>query len=291
VHFALGTQGVDSTTLASGLALGSIVVTQVPGPVALAASFAGDATYVPSTDTKTFTITREETTTTYTGPTVILQGAAGVTLEARLLEDGTTPPVPYGQTLTLSLGSQSCAATVDASGTASCTLTFTGALGPEPIAAVFAGDAYYLPSQDTGKTAIVFAFPARGAFVLGDTTVAGASSSSVDWWGAQWSAHNSLSGGGAPAAFKGFADDPGGLPTTSPVGSCTGHWTTAPGNSSKPVGDVPSYMGVLVASSASKSGSTISGPWSQIVVVQTDAGYAANPGHAGTGRIVATFCP
>ena len=291
VHFALGTQSLDATTLASGLALGSIVVTQVPGSVALAASFAGDATYVASTDTQTFTITREETTTAYTGPTVILQGAAGVTLEAQLLEDGTTPPIPDGQTLTLSLGSQSCAAIVDGTGTASCMLTFTGPLGPEPIAAVFAGDAYYLPSQDTGKTAIVFAFPARGAFVLGDTTVAGAGSSIVDWWGAQWNAHNSLSGGGAPDAFKGFADAPAGLPTSSPVGSCTGRWATAPGNSSKPVGDVPAYMGVLVASSASKSGSTISGPWSQIVVVHTEPGYAANPGHAGTGRIVATFCP
>jgi hypothetical protein len=27
-----------------------------------------------------------------------------------------------------------------------------------------------------------------------------------------------------------------------------------------------------------------------IVIVQTDAGYEPNPGHAGTGTIVAQFC-
>ena len=46
----------------------------------------------------------------------------------------------------------------------------------------------------------------------------------------------------------------------------------------------------LVASSVTQSGSTISGNWGSIVVVQTDPGYGPNPGHAGTGTIVATFC-
>ena len=56
-------------------------------------------------------------------------------------------------------------------------------------------------------------------------------------------------------------------------------------------GDVPSYMGVVVASSVTKSGSNIDGVWGRIVVVKTDPGYAGNPGHAGTGTIVAVFCP
>jgi len=50
-------------------------------------------------------------------------------------------------------------------------------------------------------------------------------------------------------------------------------------------------MGVLVASSVTKSGTAISGNFSQIVVVATDPGYAPSPGHPGTGRIVATYCP
>ncbi len=291
VHFSLGTQAVDATTLASGVASATVVVTQTPGPVPLAASFSGDGTYLPSTDSKTFTITREQTTTTYTGPTVILQGASGVTLEAKLLEDGTTPPFPSGQTLTLSLGSQSCTATVDAAGIARCMLTFTGALGSQPLAATFAGDAYYLPSSDTGKTAIVFAFPVRGAFVLADATAAAAGAGSVEWWGAQWNSRNTFFLGAGPAAFKGFAGTPRNLPKTSPAGDCTGTWTTAPGNSSKPVGEVPSYMGVLVAGTATKSGPVVSGSYARIVVVRTDPGYSANPGHPGTGRIVATFCP
>jgi hypothetical protein len=50
-------------------------------------------------------------------------------------------------------------------------------------------------------------------------------------------------------------------------------------------------MGVIVTSEVSKSGSTISGPISRIVVVTPDPGYAPNPGHPGTGTVVATFCP
>ena len=53
------------------------------------------------------TVTKEETTTAYTGPTVVAQNLP-VTLKGRLLEDGTTAPSPFGQTLTLSVGSQSC---------------------------------------------------------------------------------------------------------------------------------------------------------------------------------------
>jgi len=49
-------------------------------------------------------------------------------------------------------------------------------------------------------------------------------------------------------------------------------------------------MGVLVSPSASKSGPTISGGVLRIVVVRTDPGYGPDPGSAGTGTVVATFC-
>ena len=135
------------------------------------------------------TVTREETTTTYTGPTVVAQGFP-VTLKAQLLEDGTTAPSPSGQTLTLSIGAQSCPATVDALGNAQCTIgPVTAPLGTSiPLGASFAGDIHYLPSSDTSKTAVVFAFPSRGDFVLGNLTVAAAGpSTNLTWWGAQWS--------------------------------------------------------------------------------------------------------
>jgi M6 family metalloprotease-like protein len=289
VTFTLGASDTcTATTTSAGVASCSITPNQVPGPYTITAAFGPDTDYQSSGATQPFAITREQTTTIYTGPTVILQGASGVKLEGKLLEDGVTPI--SGRTLTLKLGAQSCTGTTGANGVAGCTLTFTGALGGQQLSAIFAGDAYYLPSSDTSKTATVFAFPSRGAFVLGDTTAAAATPfSTVTWWGSDWSSRNALSGGAAPAAFKGFADSAP-LPTSTPPAACGGIWTSGPGNSSKPPASVPSYMGVLVAGSVSKSGSTISGNTTKIVVVRTNPGYADNPGHAGTGSIVATYC-
>jgi len=49
-------------------------------------------------------------------------------------------------------------------------------------------------------------------------------------------------------------------------------------------------MAVIVSSTISKSGSTITGDTVHEVVVKTNAGYAPNPGHAGTGTVVAQIC-
>jgi hypothetical protein len=49
-------------------------------------------------------------------------------------------------------------------------------------------------------------------------------------------------------------------------------------------------MGVLVTGSTTKTGAQISGDTPHIVVVQTNAGYSANPGKAGTGQVIAQFC-
>jgi len=49
-------------------------------------------------------------------------------------------------------------------------------------------------------------------------------------------------------------------------------------------------MGVISTDSAQKSGEQISGATPHIVVVQTNPGYAPNPGHAGTGTVVASVC-
>ena len=107
----------------------------------------------------------------------------------------------------------------------------------------------------------------------------------VEFWGAQWANLNSLSGGLAPDAFKGFAN----MTSTTPP-ACSGMWITDPGNSSDPPATVPSFMAVIVSSSISQSGSTISGNIPKIVIVKTDPGYKQNPGHAGTGTVVAVLC-
>ena len=73
-----------------------------------------------------------------------------------------------------------------------------------------------------------------------------------------------------------------------------GTWTTVQGGNSTappPPGDIPSYMGVVVTSNTTKSGNTTSGNIVSIIVVQTDAGYSPEPGHPGTGTVVATYCP
>jgi PKD domain-containing protein len=129
----------------------------------------------------------------------------------------------------------------------------------------------------------IFAFaPGGGAFVIGDLN--GSIGTTVTFWGAQWSSLNALSGGLTPPAFKGFARNP-----STP--SCGTDWSTGPGNSSDPpAGSLPSFMGVIVSSSIAKSGSTIHGNTVHVAVVQTDPGYDGNPGHAGTGKVVALFC-
>jgi hypothetical protein len=274
----------------NGNRTGTVSGTITAAPGNYTATFTADDHHHLSASSATLqiTVTREETTTTYTGPTVVAQGFP-VTLTAQLLEDGTTAPSPSGQSLTLTIGAQSCLATADALGNAQCTIpSVTAPLGTSvPVTASFGGDTYYLASSDTSHTATVFAFPSRGAFVLGDLTVAGAGPfTTLTWWSSQWSMLNNLSGGRAPSAFKGFAAS---LSPPSPP-ACGGTWLTKPGNSPPPVADVPSLMGVLVSSTITSSGSTISGDTPKIVVVRTDPGYGMSPGHDGTGTLVATYC-
>jgi hypothetical protein len=123
---------------------------------------------------------------------------------------------------------------------------------------------------------------AAGNFVIGDQNAA--VGSNVTFWGAQWWKLNSLSGGGAPPSFKGYAD--------SSTGLCGVPWTTAPGNSSEPpAAPLPELIEVVVSSSVAKSGPTISGDAPKVVLVRTDPGYQPDPGHAGTGTVVSIVCP
>ena len=288
INFAMASETCTKTTDAGGEAACSITPTEAAASFTVAAGFAGDDDYLPASGSSPFVVTREETTTAYVGPTVIAQGGS-VTLAGRLLEDGVTAIT--GRTLTLTIGigaaAQSCVAgPTDASGTAQCTIAaVTVPQGPQPLSADFAGDNYYLPSRDASKTAIVFAFPSHGVFVIGDRTAAETGSPNVTFWGAGWSTLNVLSGGAAPSSFKGFATSPS--PT---LPTCGGTWTTGPGNSSSPVDALPTYMGTVVSSSIAKSGSTISGTLAGIVVIVTTPGYAPDPGHPGTGTVVATYC-
>ena len=108
--------------------------------------------------------------------------------------------------------------------------------------------------------------------------------SQVMFWGAQWWKDNPLSTVLAPAAFKGFVDS--GAPAT-----CGQDWTTDPGNSSHPPQTVGDTVQAIVSSRITKDGAVILG--------DTDRGrdrrgggpgYAADPGHEGTGTVIGILC-
>jgi hypothetical protein len=286
ITFTLGGGGASQVcsgvTDAAGNASCTVTPTDAASSVTVQASFAGDGNFVPASDSKSFAITPEETTLHYAGPTVIATGQP-VTLSAVLKEDSTTPV--DGRTVSFTLGGaspQTCSSQTDASGTAICSLTVNQALGPGTVLASFSSDGSYQAAQDKEPT-LVFAYLSSGAFVVGDESA----TRSVTYWGARWAGQNALSGGAAPDAFKGFAASTSSSP---PACGSSASWTTGPGSSSGSPSSVPSYMAVLVTDSVTKSGSTISGNTVHIVVVQTDAGYANDPGHPGMGKVVAQVC-
>ena len=143
------------------------------------ATFAGDADFLGSTDSTSFEITRQETSVAYTGPLVIDAGQP-VTLRGQLVEEAGPVPVA-GRAVRLDAGRRSRApARPTPRASASCVIADVAtALGPQPLGASFAGDAFYEPSSDRTQQAIVFAFPSRGAFAIGDRTA----SPAVTWWG------------------------------------------------------------------------------------------------------------
>lgn len=131
-------------------------------------------------------------------------------------------------------------------------------------------------------TTLSFGYAAGGTFVIGDGNAA--LGTGVTFWGSQWATRNALSGGAAPASFKGFAAAP------DRISACSTSWTTGTGSSSAPPSTVPSYMVVAVASSVSQSGSTVGGNSPRLVVVRTNGGYGPAAGHTGTGTVVAVIC-
>jgi hypothetical protein len=238
--------------------------------------------YTASSTSTSFVVTREETTTSYAGPTIIANGMP-VTLSGVLLEDGTTPIV--GRTLTLSIGSgltqQSCTGTTDATGKAMCPIPLVAQpLGPGVAGAVFAGDAFYLPSS-ASVPILLFAYTQGGSFVVGNASVGPITTSigeMVSFWGFNWAGTNALSGGPAPFSFKGFANNP----LLPQVGIS---WTSQTGSSNPPPATVPLYTAMIVATTVNQAGPVVSGDDVHIIIVKTGPGYLPDPGHPDTGII------
>ncbi|MEO6797989.1 MAG: Ig-like domain-containing protein [Candidatus Dormibacter sp.] len=168
----------------------------------------------------------------------------------------------------------------NASGQASFTYTGTK-LGTDTWRASVSNLAGSIPSNPATVTWTLAFAGSGGSFVIGD--LENVANGHILYWGAQWWKQDLMSKGPAPAAFKG-------LELSNPPPACGQTWTTRPGNSPHPPATVPAVMGVIVSSHITQKGSAISGDILHIVVVRTDPGYGPNPGHAGTGTIIATIC-
>jgi hypothetical protein len=220
---------------------------------------------------------------TLTGPDLALIANDGSFIFSAVLTDAFDGTPIANEPISFQLGTQVCpgGGITNAAGVATCTIAnVSQPLGPASLTASFAHDGNF-QAATAQANALVFEFLKSGAFVIGDSEAP--IKNSVTYWSAQWWKENALSGGAAPAAFKGFAEFP-----ARP--DCGTAWTSDPGNSSGPPASVPGYMAVIASNSIQQSGSTISGDSPMIVIVQTEPGYSGAPGHAGTGTVVGVLC-
>ena len=97
----------------------------------MAAKFAGAGLYQPSSASAPFTITKEETTLSYTGDTIIANNTTA-NVSGVLLEDGAVPIVSRQVAFTLGTGAtaQTCTGTTDPTGRASCPIVVNQPPGP-----------------------------------------------------------------------------------------------------------------------------------------------------------------
>jgi hypothetical protein len=224
-------------------------------------------------------IQKRTTALAFTAPLTQPFGPASLTATLSDTVDAPTANLG-GRTVVFAAGGHTYPATTDAAGRAS--VSPAPFLLSGPVTVTFAGDSLYLPSSTTVGLTIQNAFgSANGFFAVGDLSAA--QNAAVTFWGARWWTSNLLSGGSAPAQFKGFVDAP-------PPAACGGTWTTRPGNSSNPPDTLGTYVAVAVPTRISAKGSTLSGDAPHVVAVRVASGYGPAPGHAGTGVVVGSVC-
>jgi uncharacterized repeat protein (TIGR01451 family) len=293
----------DCTTDSNGQVSWTYTSNGSAGTDTIQACFNDAGTTKCATAEKTWIVSNADLSITKTG-SAFVQSGGSITYNITVQNAGpanasnvmVNDPLPAGETLVSATPSQGTC-----SGTVTCSLGSISSGGSATITivanvtapcgstldntATVSGHQPDPNSSNNSSSASAFVFcvvAGGGNFVIGDNNAA--VGTSVTFWGAEWWKLNTLTGGAAPASFKGFAKSP-------PTATCGTDWTTSPGNSAPPpLGPLPSFMGVIVASSISQSGSTISGNTVHMVIVQTNPGYAPNPGHAGTGTVVAQIC-
>jgi hypothetical protein len=271
VTLSLGGAACTATTGSNGVASCSLSPAVPAGSYALTAAFGARYGFLASAASARFQVSPEETVLRYTGSSTAVSGNVQL---SGVLSDDESRPVP-GRAITFTLGSLSCSALTNASGAAACSVaTGSLALGPTALSAGFGGDGYYRPAQ-TAAQVLLYAFPDQGVFVVGDRT----NPNGVDFFDSDWWKANSLSGGPAPASFKGYADGYSAL-------AAGGTWTASPGGSNKAPAEVPSYMGVVIASRVTADASgVITGDIQRIAILHVDH-YVRTVGQSGSGSLL-----
>ena len=138
--------------------------------------------------------------------------------------------------------------------------------GEYALTVAFAGNEYYLPSEDHREK--VFVYRPTTFVVWGG----GAGGVQVGhdklFWGSQWWKQVDGSDGHG-ASFKGFA-----LPLTSTM------WRNPPAMAAKPPQTVARYISVIVTTRLSGSGANLTGDIADYAILRVDdpAGYRPNPG-------------
>ncbi len=152
VTFILGTQSCVGVTDAVGHASCTITINQAPGNPAVIAEFAGDATYVASSDADKFFITKEQSAVDLTVPPVVLIGDP-VPMSAGLVDGDSGSPI-VGATLVFTLAGETCSGVTDAHGVAACTVTPHEPVGTYPAVVTFDGNVLFTATSDTEPVVI-----------------------------------------------------------------------------------------------------------------------------------------
>ncbi len=154
-----GSQSCPATTASTGKGSCSITPTESAGTYTLSGSFAGNTATSPilvaSTGSNHFVVNGAPTNLSYTGPTSATPGQS-ITLSSVLTSSGTAlSGQPVSMTLGTGTSGQSCTATTNASGTASCTIADVNQVsGSVAVTVSYAGNGYDAGSSTSGSVSI-----------------------------------------------------------------------------------------------------------------------------------------